>query len=196
MYIFTQIILIKKQPVDVQTPALSSMKFSAWGLLPENFLYSLVASDDIQAREIGLRKIIGLRKDTGRGIKGKGKGKKPKRTLQLSHTRFQFDCLHWYELVDLDIEGVAECPLTQNIPLQEIENALLNGTALLQVPTNFPAHSQSVERCVKLVTEASSHVFDFEQRHRHIHTVVMSRAARPMFDNKGDYIQIYEKHLK
>ena len=100
--------------------------------------------------------------------------------------------LSLWELVNLDAPGVEECPMSRDLKLEDIQHALMNGTAL-DIPLDLPGHSQSVERSVKLVTEASQRVFGFEQRHRHINTVLSSRGARPMFDNKSSYEELYDQ---
>ena len=40
---------------------------------------------------------------------------------------------------------------------------------------DLPSHSQSVERCVKLISEASNYVYGFENRHKSILAKVFSR---------------------
>ncbi|KAG7176475.1 hypothetical protein Hamer_G029564, partial [Homarus americanus] len=63
------------------------------------------------------------------------------------------------ELVDLSLE-VLEPPLTTSLTSQELRN--LKETPM-QVP-KWPSHTQSVERCVKMVTEAADHVYSHERR--------------------------------
>ncbi|KAG7159696.1 hypothetical protein Hamer_G032198, partial [Homarus americanus] len=63
------------------------------------------------------------------------------------------------ELVDLSLE-VLEPPLTTSLTSQEMRN--LKETPM-QVP-KWPSHTQSVERCVKMVTEAAGHVYSHERR--------------------------------
>ena len=71
--------------------------------------------------------------------------------------------------------------------MEDLRQALLGGTSV-NLPVKLPSHSQSVERTVKLVTEASKRVYGFEQRHKHIHSVLLSREARPMFDCRASYV--------
>ena len=54
---------------------------------------------------------------------------------------------------------------------------------------NFALHYQSVERCVKLVTEASNKVVGEERRHQHILSVleVETRKIRKACDTKRDF---------
>ncbi|KAJ9582304.1 hypothetical protein L9F63_003340 [Diploptera punctata] len=49
----------------------------------------------------------------------------------------------------------------------------------------FPVHTQAVERCVKLVTEASDKVCGAESRDGFIRTTLLSRSPRPNFTNKS-----------
>ena len=57
----------------------------------------------------------------------------------------------------------------------------------LELP-GFPCHAQSVERCVKLVTEASLAVYGQERRNALIVARQASRKARPSFDVKSDFV--------
>ena len=54
---------------------------------------------------------------------------------------------------------------------------------------NSPLHSHSVERCVKLVTEASTKVVGEERRHQHILSVLdfETRKIRKACDTKRDF---------
>ena len=85
----------------------------------------------------------------------------------MSNAEFKFEANNWWELINLNMEGVEECPITENIQLNVLEHALITGIAI-DIPKDLPSHSQSVERCIKLVTEASAHVHGFEKRHKHI----------------------------
>ena len=51
----------------------------------------------------------------------------------------------------------------------------------------FPSHTQSVERAVKLVTEASTIVYSFDNRHKTILTKILSRKLRPNVASKCSY---------
>ncbi len=155
--------------------ALASLYFNAWGLLPEKLLYCMVTSDDTYVREQALLKIISLRKNPQ--AKSKGKTKAQKRNTQ---AQFNLDAENWWDLVDINAPGVEKCPITFELLLGDLEFALQNGNPLNNIPKDLPAHSQSVERCVKLVTEASTRVFGFDQQHRYINTMVMSRRSQTL----------------
>ena len=53
-------------------------------------------------------------------------------------------------------ENITEPPLTRNITSQEIDR-LIEKKEKKNLP-NLPCHTQAVERCFKLVTEASAFV--------------------------------------
>ncbi|KAG7168576.1 hypothetical protein Hamer_G032003, partial [Homarus americanus] len=63
------------------------------------------------------------------------------------------------ELVDLSLE-VLEPPLTTSLTSQELRNLKETPMQVLK----WPSHTQSVERCVKMVTEAAGHVYSHERR--------------------------------
>ena len=85
--------------------------------------------------------------------------------------------------------AISNPPLTQDINSVDLRNAR-DTDSPLQFPT-LPAHSQSVERAVKLVSEASECVYGAEERHRHILVKLASRKARPSFESKGSYVANY-----
>ena len=64
----------------------------------------------------------------------------------------------WWELIDLKTEGITEPPFTMSFSFNELQN-YLKSVSKLEVVI-LPAHSQSVERCVKFVTEASQAIYD------------------------------------
>ena len=57
---------------------------------------------------------------------------------------------------------------------------------------DLPSHSQSVERSLKLVPDASNTVYSNESRHESILTKILSRKLRQKFSSKGHYHQTYD----
>ena len=64
-----------------------------------------------------------------------------------------FNANLWYELIDLTAQDITEPPTTQHFSIQEIQYFIENSVKP-DIP-DFPSHSLSVERTVKLVSEAS-----------------------------------------
>jgi hypothetical protein len=54
----------------------------------------------------------------------------------------------------------------------------------------YPCHSQAVERCVKLVTEATAAVCGNEARDGFIRSKITSRTVLPKFETKGQYRKV------
>lgn len=51
----------------------------------------------------------------------------------------------------------------------------------------FPCHTQAVERCIKLGTEASAAVCGAKSRDGYIHSRLASRKLMPNFNTKSEY---------
>ena len=62
MYLHLMIGRINQQPQEVKYVALKNLTFNSFCLLPENMLYSMVMSDEMEVREIAIKKILGIRK--------------------------------------------------------------------------------------------------------------------------------------
>ncbi len=54
----------------------------------------------------------------------------------------------------------------------------------------YPCHLQAVERCVKLVTEATAAVCGNESRDGFIRSKITSRTVLPKFETKGQYRKV------
>ena len=61
LYIFNMIKRIKQQSEEIQDVAFRNLKYNAFALLPENALYSMMKSDNLEVREAALKKIISIR---------------------------------------------------------------------------------------------------------------------------------------
>ena len=59
----------------------------------------------------------------------------------------------------------------------------------MNVP-NWPSHTQSIERCVKMVTEAVSKVFSHEKRDGLIRAQVVSRNIMSVNRSKQDLVKM------
>lgn len=55
--IFNMIQRIKKQPGEIQKITLRNIQWNAFCLLPENFLYSMLKSEEVEVREEALKRI-------------------------------------------------------------------------------------------------------------------------------------------
>nr|CAH7730300.1 unnamed protein product [Callosobruchus chinensis] len=76
-------------------------------------------------------------------------------------------------------------PVLANITNEDLKLFIENNDTL-EFP-RFPCHTQAVERCVKLVTEASSCVIGEEARDGFIRLRVKSREIMPHFHHKAEH---------
>ena len=86
--------------------------------------------------------------------------------------------IHW------DKVKVTEPPVIATLPDSVIQHARHQP---LELPA-FPCHAQSVERCVRMVTDASRAVFGEDRRHGLIVSRQASRVVRPRFVVKHDFV--------
>lgn len=160
-----------------------NIRGNAYCLLPENFLYAMVLSEEDNVRSQGLRIILRLK-----NIREENSEE------DLAEKRIQNilgDAGHWAELINLeDFASLREPATTRHLSNEDLFNYLTNKT-LPDLPT-LPSHSQSVERSVRLVSEASKCVYGFDNRHKSIMTKIVSRKSRPKFSSNGFYVQMYD----
>ena len=138
----------------------------------------LVKSDNLEVRETALKKIMSIRS-----------GEPAKKRLK-KITPINTEATHWSELISLSQSGICEPAITEHIPDQVLQEALLNGSKV-ELP-DLPSHSQSVEQAVKLTSEASHTVYGLEARQNHIIARTVSRQMRPSFASKGSYTEHYD----
>ena len=87
----------------------------------------------------------------------------------------------YYELADLEI-CQPQSPAIRHSSDSEIEDCRMKPLIL-----HHPCHNQTVERHVKLVTEASAQVTGFERRDGLIRQKIRSRKLLKKFDTKMQF---------
>ena len=95
----------------------------------------------------------------------------------------RWDALSWDKIIDWSKSEFHEPFILSKIDIGKIEECYATPYCF----PKYPVHSQSVERAVKLVTEASFKVAGEERRHTSILSVISSRKSRKSFDTKKDY---------
>ena len=95
----------------------------------------------------------------------------------------------WQDLIDLTDIKFQEPATTQHLSDAEIFS-LTQKDSLCEIP-DLPSHSQSVERSVKLLSDASHTVYSYKNRHKSILTKILSRKLRQNFSFKENYHQTY-----
>ena len=88
-------------------------------------------------------------------------------------------------MIDWQKCQLTEPPITACISHDKLKEMVTTGeVAEIQ---KFPCHTQAVERCIKLVMEASSAVCGTQSRDGFIHARLASRAIIPSFNTKNHY---------
>lgn len=118
---------------------------------PENIILAMLCDDRQHIRELALRRILNARsKEKGKTI----------RNFQIP--ALNLEAQDYIALINWQDYKITEPPLTMRYSEHELKEIIALGCVtedgtIMQFP-NFPCHTQAVERCVKLVTEASSAV--------------------------------------
>ena len=141
---------------------------------PENNLISMLVDDRRDIRELAARRIKCARQTTASA---------EARKFQIPSVNF--DAVDYYCLVNLQEVPRTPPPMLQNISDDEIE-------AAIQVPRKwtleeYPCHTQSVERHVKVVTEAAASVCGGLRRDGYIRAKLASRKEVSHFRSKKDW---------
>ena len=93
----------------------------------------------------------------------------------------------YVNIIDWQSIEVTEPPILANMSECELEQYVASGDIPKVNFPKFPCHTQAVERCVKLVTEASAAVCGQKSRDGFIHVRLESRHIMPKFNTKGQY---------
>ncbi|KAK4874509.1 hypothetical protein RN001_013869 [Aquatica leii] len=99
--------------------------------------------------------------------------------------KVNFSATDYTDLIDwVDLKATPP-PILHSIANNTIQRFINNPPVLDFL--RFPCHTQAVERCVKLVTEASRSVSDQESRDGLIRARIKSKSCIPSFENKSEY---------
>ena len=109
---------------------------------PENLLICMMNDDSNDIRELAWRRI----KKAKDSLKGKSV-----RAFKIPKLDFDAEC--YTDMISWENVNITEPPLNRDITVEEIDG-LIDSKEKKEFP-HLPCHTQAVERCVKLVTEAS-----------------------------------------
>lgn len=172
-HIFQLITYSRFLPENLRYVVDSVVERNAFFAHPENLLVSMLFDERDHIRELAFRRIIKAR-EAEKNIK-----------CRIFKTpKINFSATDYTEIIEW-----GECQITAPPVLRHICNEDLQSMAKGKSfdINDFPCHTQSLERCVKLVTEASQRVTDVEQRDGFIRTKLHSRAEMPNFGHKNNF---------
>ncbi|PZC78138.1 hypothetical protein B5X24_HaOG202589 [Helicoverpa armigera] len=145
---------------------------------PENLLLSMLTDDNKHIRELGCRRII-----KARGLR--------QATMMRSFVipKINFECQNYYDMIDWQNKSLVltEPPLLRNLETDDLKKIVVEGNIEKFDFPKFPCHTQSVERCVKLTTEAAGSVAGQVAREGYIACKQNSRQIMPKFNSKKDF---------
>ena len=142
----------------------------------ENLILAMVMDERQHVRELGLRRVLKARENC------KGKTIRDFRVPTLD-----FNAIDYVDMIQWNVCNVTPPPLLRNVLDKEIEEMIKTGRPLISDFNRFPCHTQAVERCIKLVTEASQSVCGTEARDGYIRSTLLSRSLMPEFSSKAAF---------
>lgn len=140
---------------------------------PENVLLAMISDTRPHVRKLGLLRIM------------KARSTKASNVRQFVVPELNFEASDYIDIIDWQKCALTEPPITAGISDETLKDMVTKG----DVPEvkKFPCHTQAVERCIKLVTEASSAVCGADGRDGFIRSRLASRQIMPSFNTKNQY---------
>ena len=167
----------KKKVLDLVMP---TIRRSAWYAHPESIIQALLCSEKREERQAGVDKILEIRGVGDEETQVGDSGVRERRTPVIN-----IGATSLLDLVDLS-SGATEPPLTCKLTSSSLKKFV---DTPMEVP-EWPSHTQSVERCVKMVTEAAAHVYSHERREGYIRSQVVSRELMSIKTSKKDIVNL------
>ncbi|GBO31740.1 hypothetical protein AVEN_89920-1 [Araneus ventricosus] len=159
-----------KKVVD---PVISSNAFMAH---PENLLQNMLVEERRHIRELAVRRIIKARESSPTVDR-----------RRLVVPKLNFKANQYIDMIDWFKCDVTEPPIADDLTIEELKSTAENASIKDLQIYKFPYHTQKVERCANLMTEAASTVCGSHSRESFIRNTMASRAIMPSFEHKANY---------
>ncbi|KAJ8721038.1 hypothetical protein PYW08_006503 [Mythimna loreyi] len=127
-----------------------------------------------EIRDLAYRRIIKARSENVQGLR------------MFKVPTFNFDAKDYTDIITWRDCEITEPPLTLNMSDETLKDVVKNGLSMCQI-IDFPCHTQVVERCIKLVTEASNAVCGDNKRDGFIRARLLSRKRMSTFNTKKQF---------
>ena len=138
LHIHETIIRCKKLPQKIRDIVFPVIQRNSFGAHHESLLFAMLSGTNDTHTELAWRKILkcrDVRQPTGRI-----------QTFRVPTLNFDAD--NYINLIDWNDTTVTEPPLTERMPISEIE-AMIQTKSFTREFLKFPCHTQSVERHIK-----------------------------------------------
>ena len=101
--------------------------------------------------------------------------------------KLNFDAGEYFDLISWQDSAITEPPLTVNVSEADIRLFVATRGESTVEFDRYPCHTQSVERCIKIVTEASQMLGGQSARDGFIRSRLEARRIVPVFNTKSNY---------
>ncbi|GBM91675.1 hypothetical protein AVEN_122282-1 [Araneus ventricosus] len=98
--------------------------------------------------------------------------------------KINFQASDYIEIINWNSCVVYPQPMLRDLSEDDIKSLINSETTPIREIQKFPCHTQGVERCIKLVTEASNKVCGHEARDGYIRATLKSRPIMPNFSKE------------
>ena len=181
-HLLFQLQLLREQCEAVRTIVMPAVKRSAWYGFSECVLQAMLCSKDEQERKDAVEKILKIRGGGDEMTQVGVSSVRPRKTPTINT-----DATTLSQLIDWS-SNVFEPPLTCSLTTAEVKEFAKKP---MTVP-DWPSHTQSVERCVKMTSEAAAHVYTHDRRDQYIRGQMVSRQLMSRNQSKQDMIPLID----
>ena len=102
-------------------------------------------------------------------------------------SKINFEATDYTEIIHWNTCLLYPPPMLREVWDDDIKSIIKSDTKPIRDIKKFPCHTQAVERCVKLATEASTKVYEHEARDGYIRSMLLSRSVMPDLSKKSDF---------
>lgn len=167
-HLFKSIQLCNYLPNDLKNIVPKTIQRNAYFVHPENILLCMIWDERKHIRQLAYQRILKARAVTDQNI----------RVFQTPD--LNFEATEYYEMVDCQTVLWTEPPITVRFTNEELKEIIEDPlSSVISYIKGYPCHTQSVERAVKIVTEASLSVCGYERRDGVIRSKLESRSKMP-----------------
>ena len=167
--------------IKLMQPLPSATKAVVWPVIQrkaywahhENVLLALLADSDTCNRELAIKQTTTIRQASQSSKKDVRLFRVPKVDQNMHNLK--------------DLLSPMERSLTEPPLIKEISTKELNRFARNPLTIKIPCHSHSVERCIKMVTEASQQGYGKDSRDGYVRAKIKSCYLIPAFRNKQEF---------
>ena len=149
---------------------------------PKNVLLAMLTDGRPHIRQLSLRRIL----------KARSTEKSGEHVRKFCIPTLNFDAVNYEDMIDWSGADtpVTEPPVMMRMTDTELKDLIKADVTPTVLFPRFPCHTQAVERCVKLVTEASAAVCCQKSRDGLIRVKIASRKLMPKFESKCDFAML------